>query len=234
MRITLLAGFAGSFALSLASPAAADSRNFSVVSFDRVRIDGPYRVTLATGVAPFASATGSPQALDGVAIDVQGRTLIVHANPSSWGGYPGAGRGPVEISIGTHELNAAWVNGSGSLAIDGVKGLSFDLSVQGAGSASIGQVDVDQFRLGLAGAASAKLVGRAPRLTAIVRGTSALDGSDLAVKDATVGADGPAIVKLAVSNSIKVDAMGTATVSLAGSPACTIKTTGSASVEGCR
>ena len=67
-------------ALLAAAPADAATRNFAITSFDRVRIDGPYKVQLATGIAPFASATGSAQALDGLAVDVQGRTLVVHTN----------------------------------------------------------------------------------------------------------------------------------------------------------
>ena len=55
----------------------------------KVRVDGPFKVTLATGVAPFAKASGAPAALDRVAIDVQRRTLVVHTSTSSWGGYPG-------------------------------------------------------------------------------------------------------------------------------------------------
>ena len=100
-------------------PGAAD-RNFGVNGFDRVRVDGPYKVRLNTGVAPFATASGSAAALDSVAIDVQGRTLIVRTNRSTWGGYPGEATGPVAITIGTHELEAAWINGSGSLVIDKV------------------------------------------------------------------------------------------------------------------
>ena len=38
-------------------------------------------------------------------------------------------------------LTAALVNGSGSLEIDKVRGLAFDLSVQGSGAARIGTVD---------------------------------------------------------------------------------------------
>ena len=102
-------------------PADAATRNFGVSGFDRIRVDGPYKVRLTTGVAPFAIASGSgPARSTAVAIDVQGRTLVVRSNRSSWGGYPGEAKGPVEISIGTHELNAAWLNGSGSLAIDKV------------------------------------------------------------------------------------------------------------------
>ena len=110
--------------------------SFGVTDFDRIRVDGPFKVTLKTGVAPFASASGSAAATDRVSIEVQGRTLIVHPNASSWGGYPGNSAGPVEIAVGTHDLSQAWLNGSGSLSIDRVDGLTFALSVQGSPEAS--------------------------------------------------------------------------------------------------
>ncbi len=214
--------------------AQAATRNFAITSFDRVRVDGPYKVQLATGIAPFASASGSAQALDGLVVDVQGRTLVVHTNRSAWGGFSGQSNGPVTINLGTHDLNAAWLNGSGSIAIDRVSGLSFDLSVQGSGLASIDQVSVDQLRVGLDGAASARLVGTALRLNATVRGSSSFDAAALAMKDVTIDAEGPAIVRGAVSGTAKVNAFGVAAVTLTGSPSCVVKTRGSATVEGCR
>jgi hypothetical protein len=217
-----------------AAPADAATRNFGVSGFDRVRVDGPFKVRLATGVAPFAVASGTPMALDSVAMEVQGRTLIVRNNRSSWGGYPGEAKGPVEISIGTHELTAAWLNGAGSLAIDKVRGLSFELWVQGAGDASIGSVAVDQFKVSLSGTATARLAGAAPKLTAVVRGISTLEASALVAKDATIGAQGPATVKANVTGTAKVDALGAAAVGLDGNPACTVKAVGSSIVTGCR
>ncbi len=218
-----------------ATPAAAADRNFGVSGFDRVRVDGDYKVTLTVGVAPFARASGSSRALDPVDVVVEGRTLIVRSNKSaSWGGYPGESAGPVEIMIGTHELTAAYVNGAGSLNINQVRGLKFEASAQGAGSIAIAGVDVDQFQLGLAGAASARLAGKALKLTAMVRGSSALDGEELTVKDAVIGAQGPAIVKLTATQTAKVDAIGVAAVTLTGKPSCIVTTKGSASVSGCR
>lgn len=221
-------------AVALATPTNAASRNFGVTSFEKIRIDGPYRVRLATGVAPFASASGSPAALDRVAIDVQGNTLVVHASNSSWGGYPGRDAGPVEISLGTHDLTTAWLSGSGTLAIDRVRSLKFDLSVQGSGGAAIAQVDVDQLNVAIAGTASGVLAGRVGTMTAVVRGISSLDAADLQTKDATIGADGAATVKANVTNSVTVDAMGPATIMFAGRPACTLRVSGSTSVTGCR
>ena len=225
--------------LALASlPAAAAAptaqRNYSVTSFDRIRVDGAYDVRLTTNVAPFARASGPSAALDGVSLNVEGHTLVIRPSSSSWGGYPGAGRGPVTIEVGTHDLTTAWLNGAGSLTIDRVRGLAFDLAIQGSGTAKIDNVDIDQMKIGISGAASARLAGRAARLTAVIRGSSLLDGEALNVKDAIIGAEGPAIVKLAVSESAKVDALGLAAVTLTGAPACAVKAQGSATVAGCR
>jgi hypothetical protein len=230
MRIFLLAaGIA-----VLAVPAGAATRNFGITGFEKVRVDGPFKVKLTTGVAPFAMATGSPQALDRVAVEVRGNTLVVHSNLDSWGGYPGKDPGPVEVSLGTHDLSAAWINGSGAIAIDRVKGLSFDLSVQGSGAGQIGQVNVDQLNVSVVGTASAKLAGQAAKMTAVIRGISSLDAAGLATKDATLGADGAATIAANVDDSVTVDATGPATVNIAGSPSCTLRVSGSASVSGCR
>ena len=72
--------------LALAARADAATRNFGVSGFDRIRVEGPFKVSLATGVAPFAKASGgSPAALDSVTIDVQGRTLVVRSNRTKYG-----------------------------------------------------------------------------------------------------------------------------------------------------
>jgi hypothetical protein len=231
MRITLLASIA---VAALAQPADAATRNFGITSFEKVRVEGPFKVRLTTGVAPFASASGSPGAIDKVAIEMRGNTLLVHSSTSSWGGYPGQGTGPVEISLGTHDLNAAWLNGSGALAIDRIKGLSFDLSVQGSGAATIGRADVDQLSIAVVGTANATLAGRAGMVTAVVRGISNLDASNLATKDATIGAEGSATVAANVSNSVKVDGNGPVTMHFTGGPACTLRVGGSATVTGCK
>jgi hypothetical protein len=210
------------------------TRNYSVPSFDRIRIDGPYKVELRTNVSPFARATGSPLALDGLSVAVEGRTLVVRKGSGGWGGYDGEDRGPVAIEVGTPDLSTAWINGAGALGIDRVQGLAFDLAIQGSGVTRIDRVEVDQMKVGISGAGSARLSGNAARLTATIRGTSSFEGDELHVKDAVIGAEGPSIVKASVSNSAKIDALGLASVTLSGNPACTVKAQGSATVSGCK
>ena len=220
--------------LPAAAQTPATQRNFSVWGFDRIRVDGPYQVSLRTNVAPYARATGTSIALDGVSIKVEGRTLVVRTGNSGWGGYPGEARGPVTIEVGTHEINAAYVNGSGALLVDRVKGLAFDLSVYGSGTARIDQVEVDQMRVGISGTGTTRLAGSVGKLSTNVRGTSSLEASDLEVTDAVIGAYGPSTVTAQVTNSAKVQANGLASVTLTGNPACIVTATGSANVVGCK
>src|SRR5262245_44026358 len=123
LSLLALASLPAPQAVDAATPA---TRNYSVPSFDRIRIDGPYQVALRTNVSPFARAMGSPLALDGLSIGVEGRTLVVRAGSGGWGGYDGEDRGPVTIEVGTPDLKTAWINGAGALTVDKVRGLSFD------------------------------------------------------------------------------------------------------------
>jgi hypothetical protein len=220
--------------LPVAAATPASERTYSVSGFDRVRIDGPYRVELRTNVAPYAKAAGTPVSLDGVSIKVEGRTLVIRSGGGGWGGYPGEGRGPVTIEIGTHDLSAAYINGAGALMVDRVKGLSFEMAVQGAGIASVTDVDVDQMKVGVSGAGTVRMAGRVGKLTSTIRGTSNFEADRLEVKDAVIGAEGPSTVRTHVTNSAKVDANGLASVTLTGDPACTVKAQGSANVVGCK
>jgi len=229
---TLLAALLA--AAVLATPASAATRNFGISGFDRVRVEGPFKVRLSTGVAPFARASGTADAVDRLAVTVEGRTLVVRTQ-SAWGaGFPGQKYTPAEVEIGTHDLTSAWLNGAGTLKIDKVKGLSFDVSVQGSGAMGIGRADVDQLKIAVSGTAAAIVAGKAMRLTTTVRGISSLDAAALETKDAVVGAEGAATVRAHVTNTVKVDASGPATIVLTGDPTCTAKLAGSASVSGCK
>lgn len=215
-------------------PAAAAERSYTVTGFDRIRVEGPYAVTLTTGRAASARATGRPQALDAVLIEVQGRTLVVRQNRTSGMGASSANLGPVAIALSTHELSAAWLSGAGTLRIDRLKGLSASLEVTGSGSLQVGNIAVDKLSIGLTGAASATLAGKTLNLRAIARGAANLDASALSARDATLAGEGPAIVSATVTNSADVSAAGTAQIKLDGRPACKQRVTGSAIVSGCR
>jgi hypothetical protein len=217
-----------------AAPAAAAQRNYSVTDFTRVKVDGPFAVTLATAVSPFARASGSARALDRVSLKVEGRTLIIRTDRSAWGGSPDEDVGPVTISVGTHDLEQATLTGPGSLAIDKVTGLNFALSSFGSGAVSIGAVSADRLSILAQGAGSTRVAGTVKQLTASLDGPGLVDASGLFAKDATLSALGPASMRATVGNSVKVVASGTATIAIDGGGACERRVSGSAVVTGCR
>ena len=221
-------------AVALSAPSEAATRNFGITSFTKVRVSGPYKVTLATGVAPFARASGSAGALDRVAVEVRGDTLVVQSSPSWGGGYAGADPGPVEVAIGTHELSNASLIGSGALVIDHVKAQKFGLTIQGSGAGEIHDGVIDELNISLEGTAAALVAGKAGKLVALVRGVSSLNAGQLATPSADIDADGAGTIDANVTDTAKVSAWGPATVRLNGRPTCTLKVQGSASVSGCR
>jgi hypothetical protein len=91
--------FLALFFLAAATPVAAEAarRNFSVTSFDRIRMEAPFDVTLVTNKAPFARADGPVTSLDAVDLRIEGRTLIVRQRSGS--NFTGKG-GAMRLSLG--------------------------------------------------------------------------------------------------------------------------------------
>lgn len=217
-------------ALAAAAPAAAAERAYSVTDFDRVQVDGPYRVTVTTGLASGARAEGSAEALERVSVEVLGSTLRVRANRSAWGGYPGDRTGPVRIALTTRELRAAAVVGSGSLDVDRTRGLRVDLSVNGSGRLAVTAVEADNLVVGLLGGGRLTLAGKAKQLKATVQGSGDLAAAELRVDDAQILSDTAGNVAVAVARTARVTATGPGDVEIIGTPSCTVDSKGSGQV----
>ena len=217
-------------ALAAAAPADAEERRFTVTSFDRIQVEGPYEVVLATGRPSSVTASGSNLAIERVSIEVQGRTLKIRANKSAWGGYPGQSAGSVKLSIGTHELSSATVAGSGSLLIDRAKGLRFAVTVAGSGRVGIGNVEADNLSVGLVGSGKISLAGKAKELVASIQGAGDLDAQKLVADEARIAADTAGTITVAVKRAAEVNASGLGDTIVIGKPACTIKGQGAGRV----
>jgi hypothetical protein len=218
--------------LVAAMPATAAERRYSLADFDRIQIEGPYQVRLTTGVATSGRASGSRQALDRLSIDVQGSTLRVRPNRSSWGGYPGqAADPPPTITLSTRALRSVAVSGSGGLSIDKARAAKLDVALAGSGRISIGNVDVDAFGLSLLGAGQVTLAGRAKQAKLIVQGSGAVEGAAFRADDLQVNAESAGNVALAAGRTAKVRSAGSGDVTISGNAACTFEALGSGAVR---
>lgn len=214
----------------LTDPASAAERRYSVTEFDRVQVDGPFQVTLRTGMPGSAVATGTNAEIDRVSIDVQGRTLRVRPNSSAWGGYPGERVGTPRIALTTHDVRALLVRGPASLDADRVKGMRADVTLSGSGRIAVGRVEADQLTLGLTGSGQMIVAGETKGLRATVEGSGDLQASDLEAADADINAGTSGTVDLLVTRAATVSSTGIGTVTIAGGAACTIRQTGAGQV----
>ncbi|TPG14198.1 DUF2807 domain-containing protein [Sphingomonas koreensis] len=207
---------------AIPSLAAAADRSFIVGSFDRVRVDGPFAVTVVTGKSPAARASGSLDALDALTIRVNGDTLLVSMGAGNWTSDSGKMVVPPTITLATPSLRAATINSGATLAIDAMKGQTVSLALNGSGALSVGAIDADQFDATIVGTGRMTLAGKAARGRFTVSGPGSFDAGALIVSDLTARSDGPGELDLAARYTADVTTSGLGLVSVAGAPSCTI------------
>ncbi|NJC04972.1 hypothetical protein GGQ97_000765 [Sphingomonas kaistensis] len=214
-----------------AVPAAAAERRFTIISFDRIRMEAPFDVVLTTGKPPSAVAEGPVAALDSVDLRVEGRTLIVRQRS----GWNGEGKGvPVRIRLGTPDLRAATLMGSGRLQIDRMTGLAATLGLAGPGQLMVADLRADRLDLLAGGSGTVALAGAVKNGRIGTEGTVVLDASALQSEELTLVATGSSELRAAARRTVNLTASGAATVTLQSPVACIQKVTGAATVSGCR
>ncbi|WP_298853006.1 DUF2807 domain-containing protein, partial [uncultured Sphingomonas sp.] len=117
--------------LLIAGPAVAAERSFGVDNFERIRVEGPYVVTVATGRSTSVKASGDRRALDAVNAEVQGRTLILRPRLGAADNADG-GAGLVTVAVTVFTLETARISGGGSLTVDRMRAPRIALSVEGS------------------------------------------------------------------------------------------------------
>ncbi len=212
-------------------PAAAADRDFSVVDFDRLVVEGPYIVELSAGRSTSAKATGPREALDQLILEVNGQTLRIRRNRTAERGRQTGQSGPVTISLTSRTLRSAVLIGPGSLQVDRAEGLRVELAVQGSGRLRASQVVADQLSLGLRGSGQIIVSGSAKTLRATVEGSGDLDGSGLRSESANLVTNSSGDISLAVNREVDVSAQGLGNVVISGRPSCNVAGPGASQVS---
>ena len=216
--------FALGLALSaLALPASAADRTYTVTGFDRVRVEGPFDVRLTVGNAgASAKASGQPDVLANLDIEVQGTTLIVRKGASGWG-ERGKADGPAPvINLVTSNLRIATVIGGGKLAVGGsIRSQRLDLAVNGTGSIDARGIDSDELSVTLIGAGNVALAGRSGRARMLTNGFGTIMAMPLAVGDLIVRLDGPGETQANARFTADLTSTGLGRIVVAGSAKCT-------------
>jgi hypothetical protein len=212
-------------ALLIAAPAQAAERNLVVTSFDRLRVDGPFDVRLATRRPPSAKVDGTIRASDTVTVRVEGTTLIVSTGPKGWQEVPAIGKPSAPIVyLGTLTLRSATVIGGGHLRIDGsLRGQRIDLQVTGSGGMIVDALDADQLNATVLGPGTMTLGGRGARVRLIGSGSGRIDASALRGDDVTLRLEGPGEIQASARYTADAISTGIGAITIYGKPACRVK-----------
>lgn len=210
-------------AVALAGPATADQRRYSVPSFERIRVEGPFDVTLVTGKPPHADVISDPRTLDLLTFRVDGTTLVVRLDGKGWQETPQSARVAPVITLSTPNLRTALVNAGGRLAIIGLRGQRVDLAVNGSGAIEASGVAADQLNATIIGSGSVTLSGTAGRAQLLSNGSGRIAADQLLVNDLAVRLDGTGETTAAARYTATVTTNGLGRVSVRGNPACTVK-----------
>lgn len=208
----------------VAAPAAAEQRSFSIGSFDRVRIDGPFRVIVTLGGSPNGTADGNARAIGDLDVRVDGTTLIVRAGASGWGEQGGNGRqaAPV-VRVSTQAIRSIVTVGAAQVSVGGpFRGQRLDLSLTGSGTLAAPTIDADQLFATVLGSGAMMLGGRAAKVRLTTSGSATIAAAPLVADDLTVRLDGNGAIDAQARYTAAVTTTGLGTVTVYGKPACTV------------
>ncbi|MDF2493492.1 MAG: hypothetical protein K0S66_426 [Sphingomonas sp.] len=213
-------------------PALAADRVFSVGSFERVRVDGPFEVRIVTGESPGATASGDRQLIERIAIAVNGGTLSVRLGTGGWGEtFRADNATPPVIILRTPRLGTLAVSAGARVTVNRLASQKVDVSLAGSGSVVAERIDADQFSASLVGAGTITAGGQANRARLITDGPGVIDASKLAVKDLTVLLTGPGETRAAARYTASVTNAGLGKVTVAGNATCTVRAAGGGPVS---
>lgn len=202
-------------ALLAAAPAPAAERRVDLSSFDKLRVEGPFHVTLTTALSPRGLLAGDAKALRQVEALVMGSTLVVRRS--------GSGDAPVTLTLAAPPLSGVTVIGGAQVTVQALKGDALVLSVTGTGELRVGRADGDQLAATLLGPARLSIdggrVGKA-RLSAIGPATIAADA--LEAGDLVVTLDGPGEIAARARYTAAVANGGLGRVTVTGTPKCRV------------
>lgn len=224
MRALLLAPLLLSAAA--AAPAAETTRTVGLGTFERLRVEGPFEVTVATG-SPGATITGERAAVDRIAIQADGATLVVRVAPGAGRDASGEGGGePVRIALASPALRYVVSQGGARIRLAPLRARRIELVVSGAGAIALAGADADDVNAAVVGAGVMTLAGRTQHARLLVSGPGAIDADALEAGELDVIADGTGETRARARYGARVAYTGVGRVTVAGAPKCTLRPAG--------
>lgn len=218
--------------LAAAVPAGAATRMIPVPTFDKLRVEGPYRVRVHTGGATSVKASGPAASLDRLLVETRGDMLVVSTEKKrSWRGTGWRKEDVVTIDISVPALESADLAGSGDMTIDEIRGAAFVAQLTGSGNLDVGRLDASRLKASVTGSGNLSLMGKADRADISVTGSGNLAASRLSVDLLNAAVLGSGNIDIGATLTARANVTGSGDITIAGRPNCTTSKNGSGNIR---
>lgn len=207
--------------------AEAEERTYQLTGFERISTTGPQDVEITYGEAYSVQAEGAVDSLE-VAVE-NGELVIRPRNGIGWD-WPGLNGTTLQVTV--PRLTRVFLNGTGDISVDGVKGAHFVGIIEGfGGNIEIDGLEVDEAEFTIDGPGEIVAAGTARATRVTVNGPGEVQAGELRSQRAVVAVRGPGDVELAVQQEADVSVEGPGEVDIDGPARCAISTSGPGSVS---
>jgi len=210
----------------------AEERRVSVGSFERLRVNGAFEVTITTGGSPGATLIGDRDALSDIDLHSEGTTLTVRrTNAGRWSEQRQvAPTTPVRILLNTPGLNGVAAIGGSRIAVSRMTGTRVELAATGAGAITVAAVQADLLSVQLIGEGRVGVTGRVATARLLANGAGTIDAAALDAGDLIAHLDGLGTITARARYTAQVTSTGLGTVTVAGRPKCRVSASAGAPV----
>lgn len=207
-----------------ATPTLAAERVWNIGSFDRVRVDGPFEVRVATGASPRARASApDPALLERLRLSNEGGTLSLRLDRGTGDrAARGSDAAPV-FTLSTVSLRGVTLLSGAKVVVTRMAAERVDLGVTGTGSLSVNEVTAQQVNATVIGSGAMRLAGRASKARLLTNGPGSIDSGDLSVGDLFVSMDGAGETRAAARYSAEITSSGMGRIDVSGNPKCVVR-----------
>jgi hypothetical protein len=224
------------FLFSSAAPAQVNKpveRKLLVGSFENIVVIGDLSVSVVTGKAPSAFASGDKRMLDSLKLERVGTTLRIRLQDiiNNNRGVPITA--PLRIILTTQDIKDATLSGNGTLNISAVKQTNLvRMLVAGNGTISIGKLDTDQYDAAINGNGKIELgAGTIRDAKVLIEGAGVFQGENVRTRKLRLEHVGNAISNATVEEGTEIYNRGSGNITIGGKGTCFIKQAGAASIN---
>lgn len=218
--------------LLIPATASADERRVNLGSFDRVRVNGAFDVTITTGPSPGATVIADRGVIGDIDLHSEGATLTIRRNTMGrWSEQTqAAATTPIRIVLTTPGLSGVTLIGGGRVTVSRLSGSRVDLAASGNGAITAAAVQTDRLNVQLIGDGRIGVAGRAAGARLLANGAGTIDAAGLDAGDVTVHLDGLGTIAARARYTAQVSSTGLGTVTVAGRPKCRVTASAGAPV----